>query len=1129
MMGVTSPNFGFLTPHGALLVRYGAQAERYFARDPNTCLFKLRQLGEALAKQAASYTSAWTGPGAGFLDVLHSLSDTGALTPEARELFHDLRRAGNAAAHEHVDSHREALHQLKAARRLAVWFHKAFGRDPSFQPGRFVPPPDPDAATEALREELEALRVSAASLAAEAEQSTLLAAGEAAARAEAEEQARLAWEDLEAALELAEESEAQLGAVRAEFDQHLEALQLAAEAEPDQTAAVVDAAARAGAELTADEAETREKIDAQLRAVGWEADTIVLRWSKGTRPTKGRNLAIAEWPTSSGPADYVLFVGLTPVAIVEAKRESKDVPGVIQQAKRYSRDYVLKADETLAGPWGEYEVPFLFATNSRPFLRQLREASGVWFLDVRRPTNHPYPLQGWYSPQGLVALLAQDIAQAEQRLEREPMDYLDIRDYQRDAVVAVEEALAQGRREILVAMATGTGKTRTCIALVYRLVKSDRFRRVLFLVDRSALGRQAADAFGTVQLESLQTFGDIYEVKELGDQQPEPETRLHIATVQGMVKRLLYPDDNEPVVPVDRYDCIVIDECHRGYTLDREMTTAELTFRSEADYISKYRQVLDHFDAVKVGLTATPALHTTEIFGRPVFTYSYRQAVIDGYLTDHEPPFRIVTALAKDGITWRAGEQIPVYRVRTGQLDLVETPDEVTVEIEEFNRRVVTENFNRVVCQQLAREIDPSLPGKTLVFCANDRHADIVVRLLKEAFETRYGPLDDDDVVKITGAADKPMSLFLEFKNEPNKRKVAVTVDLLTTGIDVPEINNLVFIRRVRSRILYEQMLGRATRLCPDIGKELFRVFDAVDLYSALLPYSSMKPVVVDSKITFEQLAEELREVRDDQALQEFHDQLVAKLQRKKRGLVGEREVRFEELARMAPSQAVDLVRQQSPGQTAAWFAERPGLAVWLDGSTEGHGPELLISDHPDEARPLERGYGKTTKPDDYLESFGRWIQEHLNEIPALLLVTTRPRDLTRQQLRALKLALDQAGYTEPNLRVAWSQARNQDIAASIIGFIRQQALGSPLVPYNDRVDRALRAILGRHTWTGPQRKWLERIAKQLKAETVVDRAALDRGQFKAMGGFGRMNKVFDGRLEDVLGELSEAVWEETG
>ena len=1129
-MEIQSPNFAFLAAHDPTLVRFAAQAERYFADDPNTTLFKLRQFAEALAKRAAGHTSVWSGPETSFLDVLYALRNRGVLDRTVEDLFHGIRKSGNAAAHDAADSHREALHQLKAARQLAIWFHRSFGHDKSFRPGAFVPPPDPSAATEALRDELEALRASLAHVSEEASQAVAQAAQEAAQRAEAEQAARRAYEDLEAALGLAEETEAQLALARQEFDERIGSLQAAAAAAPvEEVAAVVAAAAEAAAGIDLGEADTRELIDAQLRAARWEADTVVLRWSKGTRPTKGRNLAIAEWPTSSGPADYVLFTGLVPVAIVEAKRESKDVPGVIPQAKRYSRDYVVQAEEVPAGPWGDLHVPFLFVTNGRPFLRQVRTASGVWFLDARRSTNHARPLASWYSPEGLRGLLGQDLERAEEKLQHEPRDYLPLRDYQREAIAAIEKAVTQGQREILVAMATGTGKTRTCIALVYRLIKAGCFRRVLFLVDRSTLGRQAADAFGAVRLENLQTFRDIYDVKELGDARPDQDTRLHISTVQGMVKRLLFPGDADPLLPVDLYDCVVVDECHRGYTLDREMSDAELGFRSEADYVGKYRQVLDYFDAVRIGLTATPALHTTEIFGRPVFTYSYRQAVIDGYLVDHEPPIRIVTALAEDGITWVAGEEMAVYRVRQQQVDLVETPDEVNVEVEEFNRRVLTENFNRVVCRQLARDIDPSLPGKTLLFCANDRHADLVVLLLKEAFEEQYGSIEDDAVIKITGAADKPMSLFLRFKNEPNQLKVVVTVDLLTTGIDVPAISNLVFLRRVKSRILYEQMLGRATRLCPEIGKERFRIFDAVDLYSALEPYSSMRPVVVNPKITFRQLVEELGAVDDEETRGGVHDQLVAKLQRKKARLVGQRVEEFVTLAGLEPDEAIAEIKGLTPEETFLWFQDRPGLAEYLDRTTTGDGAVLLISDHEDELRRIERGYGTATKPDDYLESFGRWVQEHLNEIPALVLVTTRPRELTRQQLRSLKLALDEAGYTETSLRVAWRELTNQDIAASIIGFIRQQALGSPLLPYDERVDRALKAILGRHAWTAPQRKWLERIAKQLKAETVVDRAALDRGQFKSMGGFGRMNKVFDGRLEEVLGELSEAVWEETG
>ncbi|RUT09017.1 hypothetical protein DSM106972_010700 [Dulcicalothrix desertica PCC 7102] len=202
---------------------------------------------------------------------------------------------------------------------------------------------------------------------------------------------------------------------------------------------------------------------------------------------------------------------------------------------------------------------------------------------------------------------------------------------------------------------------------------------------------------------------------------------------------------------------------------------------------------------------------------------------------------------------------------------------EVRIEVESFNRRVVTEEFNRVVCEYLALNIDPLQPEKTLIFCVTDSHADIVVNLLKLALQNQYGSVEDDAVIKITGAADKPLQLIRRFRNEQNP-KIAVTVDLLTTGIDVPAICNLMFIRRVNSRILYEQMLGRATRRCDDIGKEVFRIYDAVNLYDALKDVSTMKPVAVRPNITFTQLVEEIITVEDTNTVV---DQLIAKLRRR--------------------------------------------------------------------------------------------------------------------------------------------------------------------------------------------------------------------------------------------------------
>jgi type I restriction enzyme R subunit len=354
-------------------------------------------------------------------------------------------------------------------------------------------------------------------------------------------------------------------------------------------------------------------------------------------------------------------------------------------------------------------------------------------------------------------------------------------------------------------------------------------------------------------------------------------------------------------------------------------------------------------------------------------------------------------------------------------------------------------------------------------------------------------------------------------------------VDLLTTGIDVPEITNVVFIRRVRSRILYEQMLGRATRLCPEIGKEFFNVYDAVDLYSDMQAWTDMKPVVTRPNITFRQLADELGRVEFDYERRLVLEQFIAKFQRRKRRLKGEHEESFTTVTGMSPAAFVTFLKKQtkSPASVRAFLDARPSLPGFLDNlPTDGPRP-ILVSEHEDKFQRLETGYGTADKPEDYLEGFKKFLQENANLIPALVVVTQRPRDLTRKQLRELTLKLDEAGYNISALRTAWQELTNQDIAASLIGFIRQQALGSSLVPYHERVDKALKRVLTAQSWTPPQRTWLERIAKQIKVETVVDRDALDRGEFKTQGGFRRLNKVFDGKLEAVLQEMHEELWRE--
>ncbi|KVK77176.1 type I restriction-modification system endonuclease [Burkholderia sp. MSMB1498] len=1151
-----SKNFWFLEAHDPLFLQLCVTAERYCVDDPNTAVIKLRQFGEAVVKHlAADFGVASTGADSQ-AELLKALQVQRLLDRNVAELLHFLRREGNIAAHEFHTTVGRAKRALGVARELAIWLHRSSGKaDPhSFKPGPFVAP---ESTLEALHDQLSvtAERARAAQQLIETERGKRASAEAQAATALTEKAIweQLAQDEERERLRLSEEFEKALAQLRAE----------AAQRAPEEARAMELRLARASVAIALDEAETRAIIDSQLNDAGWEADTENLTYGKGARPEAGKYKAIAEWPTAKGPADYVLFHGLTPLAIVEAKRYGSDVPVVIEQAERYNEAYQVKADEVLPaaanhvdhfpgwpaevssdGTVRYYRLPFVYATNGRPFLRQLQTKSGIWFRDVRESTAHARALTGWHSPEGLQKLFENDIGAATGKLTQEPYDYLNLRDYQVRAVRKIEEALAAGRRECLVAMATGTGKTRTIIGLIYRIIKSRRFNRVLFLVDRNALGEQAQNTFKDMRLEQNQVFTDIYDVKELADIKPDSATKVHVATVQGMVRRLFGATDDP--IPIDRYDCIVVDEAHRGYILDREMGEGELEFRSEADYISSYRRVLDHFDAVKIGLTATPAQHTCEIFGAPIYTYSYSEAVIDGWLVDHEPPVRFVTKLAESGIHFDKGDAVKIVRNTTGTLDTTVLPDELDFEIDAFNRLVITENFNRVVCAELAKQIDPSGDQKTLIFCANDAHANLVVTLLKDALEICWGALDDKTVRKITARADRPDDLIRRYRNErlPN---IAVTVDLLTTGIDVPQISNLVFLRRVRSRILYEQMLGRATRLCPEIGKDVFRIFDAVEIYSALEPVNTMKPVVQRVTVSLAQLLAELASDKSHTLpgpdlgrsyADEVKDQLVVRLRRlmmraeveaKSRPEIGQAIEAVEAATGVSAIELPEHLRKLSATEAQGFIRSLPQLASLLQSLQlgSGAGSAQIISEHDDELVAVETGYGKAKRPEDYLDAFRLFIEENRNRIVALNVVLTRPRDLTREDLRQLRLALAEAEFSEAALRTAWRETKNEDIAASVIGYIRQMALGSPLLPFEARVDRALKKTLASRTWPLPQRKWLERIAKEVKHSIIVDDTTFESGAFKSAGGLKTLQHVFQGQVHEVVAELEDAVWDD--
>ena len=1082
----TKSNFDFLNKEFPVLANFGRLAEGYCFTDANSCLMKLGMIGENIVNLMFTYDRIPLPEENVAVKRIGVLQREGLLTSDLVSILHELRKKRNLAVHENYSSVEDGKILLQMAFSLCEWFMMTYG-DYTYEHQEFVMPVADKNTVPGNRQD-----------------------------------------------ELKKEKELEMLA------------ETAAKQAPDvEREERKKRASAAASQRQKSEAETRFLIDEQLRKVGWEADTQTIRYSKGTRPVKGRNMAIAEWPVDSGTGkrgyvDYVLFVGTRMVATIEAKAIHKDIPSVLDyQGKDYPKN-IRKEDEIYQiGTWGAYKVPFTFATNGRPYLKQYEMKSGIWFLDLRVPYNAPKALHGWMSPEGMMELLEKDIEEGNCKLEETPYDLLkdegglNLRDYQIRAIQAAEQAVINGKKTVLLAMATGTGKTRTVLGMIYRFLSAGRFRRILFLVDRSALGEQVEDVCKEVKPEGLQTLDDIYNIKGLEDKVIDKETRIQIATVQGMVRRILY-NDGDTMPAVTDYDLIICDEAHRGFSLDKDMGEEDIQYRDQRDFQSKYRKVIEYFDAVKIGLTATPALQTTEIFGQPVFKYTYREAVIEGYLVDHDAPHKLTTELSSKGIHYRKGDIVTEYDPVTGELtnsELLE--DELDFEIEHFNRKVITENFNRAVLEEIAKAVKEQ--GKTLIYAVDDQHADLIVKILKDIY-SKTG-VDNDAIKKITGKAGegnpkKIKEIIKRFKNE-DFPSIAVTVDLLTTGIDVPEITTLVFMRRVKSRILFEQMLGRATRICDKLGKDHFEIYDPVGVYASLEPVSTMKPVVVNPTVTFTQLLDGLEVIEEENQVQNQVNQIIAKLQRRKRSMDRNTLEQFTEMSGgMEPSQFIADVEEQEPMAAKERLLKHYEIFQMLQESKVKKIRSVVVSTDADRLISHERGYGEneSRRPEDYLDEFSDYIRTNLNEIAALHVVCTKPKELTRENLNSLRLKLAREGFTQQQLNTAVKEVTNEEIAADIISLIRRYAIGSPLISHEARVRKAVNKLKSLHSFSKQELNWIDKMEKYLMKESVLNVSVFDEdGRFRSSGGFARIDKVFQNKLEMIVSELNEYLYDDGG
>jgi len=731
---------------------------------------------------------------------------------------------------------------------------------------------------------------------------------------------------------------------------------------------------------------------------------------------------------------------------------------------------------------------------------------------------------------------------------------LYLRPYQVDANSAIEQAIRDRKRKMLVTMATGTGKTLTMVNETYRLMKSGVARRVLFLVDRRALAAQAVRAFASFEAEPGLKFDKIYPVYsqrfqrsdfeegEKWDPNVMPNSLLtnpklgdafvYVCTIQRMAMNLLGGEGaltigDETVdagvdqldIPIHAFDLIIADECHRGYS---------------ARDVSVWRTTLDHFDAVKVGLTATPAAHTMAYFENLVFRYEYDRAVREGYLVDYDV-VRVRSNVRVNGVFLNEGEQIDQIDPETGtrQLDLLE--DERSFDATEVERKITAPDSNRKILAELKayadeHERETGRFPKTLIFAANDlphtSHSDQLVDLARDIFGR-----GDSFVAKITGRVDRPLQRIREFRNRPNPG-IVVTVDLLTTGVDIPDLEYIVFLRPVKSRILFEQMLGRGTRKGerhPD--KSHFVVFDCFD--GTLLEYfrkttgMTIEPPEGDGK----SITRIIEEIWQNQDRAYNTRRLVKRLQRIDKQMSGEAHELF---ARFIPDGDVGRFAEDLAGLLRGAFADtmrtlrNADFQKLLVDYPRGQRTFIVAPGVTDEVSSewlIRGGTGQEYKPSEYLEAFTSFVHEHLDQVEAISIMLSRPREWGATPLTELRQALAQAPehFTETNLQRAFHTAHHKALV-DIISMVKRAAVDtSPLLTSEERVNQAVDKVIAGRELTETQAKWVEYIRQHLVANLSIDRE-----DFEAIpvlsdhGGWGRANRVFDGQLTELIQELNE-------
>jgi type I restriction enzyme R subunit len=665
---------------------------------------------------------------------------------------------------------------------------------------------------------------------------------------------------------------------------------------------------------------------------------------------------------------------------------------VLEQAKRYSAGC-----KNTIGVWNSFKVPFLYVSNG----------TQIWFADVRDENYYSRELMNFHTPDALEEMFNRNINEAKRWLKENPNNIEKLRPYQKEAIAAVEKALIENKRKIMLAMATGTGKTFTTVVMIYRLIKSCYAKRILFLVDRRALAAQAAQAFSAFITPSGNKFNQEYDVFSQGFKKEDftpnaGHTFVYISTIQRMAINLFgregsfgqgesdpeIDDEAEKItIPIHAFDIIISDECHRGYT---------------SKDTNIWRSVLNHFDAIKIGLTATPASHTVAYFGHPIYRYTVEQAVLDGFLVDYQA-IKIKSNVRINGIFLKEGEKVGIKNPETGEELLDTLEDEREFNSEDIERRITSPDSNRKILEEIKKhaleheERTGRFP-KTLIFAVNDlphiSHADQIVNLAREIFGR-----GDDFVQKITGSpsVDRPLEKIRRFRNRPFPA-IVVTVDMLSTGVDIPALEFIVFLRPVKSRILWTQMLGRGTRKCPDINKEYFTIFDCFD--GTLIEYfKDSTDFVVEIQETVETVTiEQIIENIWNNVEREYNTKrLIKRLRRIADTMSAKAREDFSyyipdgDISKFADNLCESLRNKFSETMNILRNKDFQNLLVNYDRAKKYF---YVAYNHVDSvvSEPVFKYNDTSLKPEDYLVAFSRFVHENKTKIEALSILFLNPR-----------------------------------------------------------------------------------------------------------------------------------------